>query len=247
MKKSAIFLFLFIAAVMTGCIKNNVKLSDVISPLTFSSKKILADGTTLVTVTATLNAKADSARRMVTFTASSGSFLGGTDSTITKNAVFVNQNLVAQVQFKAPYQPGTITIKAQVNLANDLVGYQQKDTINAAPSVPAKITLSASAFAVQINYGSEVTFMGTLTNSAGNPVSVGNQVIFGDLYDNQTQVNGRFRQVKATSDTSSMVSAIYSPGAVAIGRNIYVSCYLLGPTGIKLPIGDSVLITTISN
>jgi hypothetical protein len=230
---------------MSGCIKNNIKTGDLLSSLSITPAQVLADGTSVVTISTTVNGKADSTKRNVLFSATGGKFIGGTDS-IVVNAVYVNTNLVATAKLIAPLSPQTVTIKAKMNLANEKTDYTQTATITAAPSVPAKITLSASAFAVKVNFGSEVTITGALTNAAGNPVSLGNKVVFVDTYEDNTPVNGRFRQLQNSSNNLSSVSAIYSPGYVPVNKDIRITCYLTDSLGNR-SIPDTVLINTISN
>lgn len=230
---------------MTGCIKDRIKTSDLLSALTILPAQVMADGTSTVTISTVLNPDADSTKRTVLFSSTGGKFVGGTDS-ILVTAVYVNKQLVATAQLKAPLTAGALTVKAKINLANEKNDYTQTGTITATPSAPAKITLAASSFAVKVNFGSEVTLTGTLTNAQGNPVSLGNKVAFSDTYEDNTPVNGRFRQLQNSSNSTSTVSAIYSPGFVPANKNIRISCVLtdsLGVTSIK----DTVLINTISS
>ena len=242
MKRST-FTLLGLFLLLSGCIKDKIKTADLLSPLSFSARQVPADGTTIVTITSVVNANADSARRSVVFTASSGSFVGGTDSTFTTTAIFQNQQLVAHAQFKAPLSPGSIVIKARMNLLNEKKDYTQIDSIKAVASVPAKISLSASSFAVKVNFGSEVTITGLLSNAQANMVSLGNAVVFADRYADHSPVNGSYRQAQLTSNALSSVSVIYSPGNVPVGKGIWLSCYLVNQPTVR----DSVFINTISN
>lgn len=221
--------------------------SDLVNNLTFSAKQVLADGTSLVTITAVINSDADPATRTVLFTTSSGSFVGGTDSTISKGATFENEKLIARVQLKAPLTPGSIVVKAKMVLPNEKRDFTVSDSIQAQPSLPSSLILSASAFAVKINFGGEVTLQGQLLNASGNPVSLGTNVSFDDRYENGAPVNGRFRAKQASSNSTSTVSAIYSPGAVAANQKIWIYCYVTTPPGVPTTVKDSVLINTIPN
>jgi hypothetical protein len=238
------FLFLLLA---TSCIKHDVQPGDLLSPMTFSTKQVQADGTSLITVSTVINANSDSTKRTVVFTTKYGSWVGGKDSTISKKATYINQQLVASVQYKAPSSvvgQGMDTINAKMYLPAEKQDYSQTDYIKVTASTPTKLVVSASAFSVKVNFGSEITVTGTLTNSQGNPVSLGSVVVFENRFDDQTAVNGRFRQQQLSSNAQSTVSAIYSPGNVATGRNIWLSCFLLDSSGNKTAIKDSVLITT---
>lgn len=242
-----IYKILLLFLIVSGACRKQVTTSDLLSPLTFSSKQVIADGSSLITVETTLNQNTDPTFRNVLFNCSAGSFIGGTDSTAKAAATFVNERLLATVQFKAPLVPGEVIIKAKILLPNEIHDYTQQDSIAALASVPSKISLSSSSFAVEINFGSEVTVTGLLANMSGKSVSLHNKVGFYDHYDDNTPVDGRFRQLETMSNSSSSVSAIYSPGAVLVGRNIWIVGILLDTLGHKTNIKDSVLISTISN
>lgn len=243
MKKIAIYgLLLFLFA---GCKKAHIVTTDLLPSFKIYKQTINADGSTLVDITAEVNPDADENRRTVIFSAGSGSFVGGTDSTISKKATFEAGILIARVRYKAPLTPGLVTIRAKVDLSNEKTDYIQSDTIRVLDSKPAKIQLSASAFAVKINFANEVTITGLLSNNEGKFVSLGNKVVFTDAYDDGSPVNGQFRQLQNSSDASSGVSVSYTPGNILSGRKINIACEVLNKTGNKTGIKDIVQLTTI--
>jgi hypothetical protein len=240
-------ILLLITLIGITCKKDKITANDLIQSLTFSSQHIDADGVTTVIVTATLNPKADAARRTVIFTATGGSWAGGKDSTISATAGFIGGQLIAQAALQAPSSPDTILVKARVDLPQMPTDYSRQDTVFATASVPVKLSLSADSFAVKVNFGDEITLTAKLVNASGKPASSGNLVSFADLYnDHVTAINGRFRpSAQVKSNANGLATVVYSPGNISSGITIWIRCSIVNANPAVSP--DSVFINTISN
>jgi hypothetical protein len=217
----------------------------VISDLQFSTRSVVADGSSKITVTVVLNSNADSSKRNILFSASNGSFLNGNDISISQKAVFVNSQLIAKVTYMPPLKAQTVYFVVQPNLSSTS-NVSLRDSLVIGPSLPAKIALTESSFAVGYGFTGEDTLTAKLSNSAGGPVSIGTKVIFDDYYPGGVGLNGRYRMKNTSSNANSQVGAIYSPGFVApVGSNFYFKVTVLDVSGIPTNIADSVLLTVI--
>jgi len=224
-----------------SCRKSNLETKDVLKSFQISSHSVVADGSSKLTMMAELDDKSDADKRKILFTASSGSFIGGKDSTVSVKAEFVDNKLIATAYFVAPLKPGKINLSIQPDL--DLyLDIKITDIIEATESVPAKIKLSSSSFAVRYGFLSEDTLIAKLLNDVGGNVSTGAVVIFGDTFLDNSEVHGRFRPASATSNFSSQASSIYSPGyQVPVGAPVWIKAYLANNPAVR----DSFMITII--
>jgi hypothetical protein len=242
MKKSILhiifILFLF------SCKKEAIDVHDLVTSLTLVEKTIDADGTSLVNVTAEINKKADASKRNVVFKTSKGDFVTGSNGTITKKAELEGDKLIARVQYRAPLVEGSVTISAKLDLPDETQEYWLVDSVFAKDSKPDRIDLSASAFAVMIDFGSEITITGNLLNVNNKPVSVGYVVEILDRFQNSTPVNGRFRDSRLVTN-GIPVSVIYSPGGVTAGQVLNIIAIVKDRNGSVMPIRDTVFINTI--
>ena len=64
------------------------------------------------------------------------------------------------------------------------------------------------------NFRGEVTINGVLTSSRGTKVSNGVEVAFLDFLENGELANGLYRTEKLKSDSSSIVSVVYTPSDI---------------------------------
>lgn len=227
---------------MLSCKKEKVPVSDVLFGLKLSRHTILADGSSKVTITVKLNAAAETGKRGVIFNASSGNFLGGTNSSITVTASFVSDSLIAKATYVAPLNSNKIYFTVMPDIP-DKEKYTLYDSITVEKSQAFSIKLNPSSFGLKSNFASEDTIKGILLNSSGNGVSLGTSVIFEDLLINQQPANGQFRSVVDKSDVNSSVSAIYSVGPLPLGTNIWLKSTVLDSIGGKTSINNSVKIT----
>jgi len=233
----------FIALSFFSC--NKSKLGDVISDLQFSTRSVVADGASKITISVVLNGNADSAKRNILFSASNGSFLNGNDSSISEKAVFVNSQLIAKVTYQPPLKAQTVYFVVQPNQSS-ASNVSLRDSLVIGPSLPAKIALTKSSFAVGYGFTSEDTMTAKLTNSAGNPVSLGTKVTFKNYYPGGAAFIGSYRMTDSISNASSEVSTIYSPGfVVPVGSDFYFKVTVLDSSGNPTKIADSTLITVI--
>ncbi len=241
MKRSMIFLFLFC---LFACQKVSVNVSNVIFGLTLSQHSLTADGTTTINVSVQLPPNADVTKRNIKFTATSGSWKGGTDSTISVKAVFINNQLIAKAIYIAGSSPKETYITAQPDqpdVSNN--NFVLKDSLTVTVSPAATIQLMPSSFGINSNYQSEVTLTGILKNASGNLVSIGTNVTFSDKLADGSAANGQYRKSVLTSDATSTVSTIYSVGAYPVGTVINITVTVLDASGKPTPIQDIVKLT----
>jgi hypothetical protein len=226
---------------LVNCRKSKVETSDVLKNYSISSRSVVADGSSTITLIVELGNNSDADKRNVLFTASSGSFIGGKDSTVSIKAIFIDNVLTAKAYFVAPLQPGKINLSIQPDL-NTYSNIRITDVIEATKSVPEKIKLNVNSFAVRYGFLSEDTLTVKLSNDSGGKVSTGAKIMFDDTFLDNSAVHGRFRQTSATSNSSSQASSIYSPGfQVQVGMSVWVKAYLADNPAVR----DSFMINVI--
>lgn len=244
MKRLIILCLIFF--ILYSCKKEGVDAKDMIPALWLSNDTVDADGSTTITITAKVIPDSDPGRRTVIFKTSNGDFVGGKDGTLSKKAELDGDSLVARVQIKAPSKAGTIFISAKMDLPNEVKEYWIRDSIKAINSAGDSIKLTASAFGVMINFGSEVIITGTIFNKTKKrTASNGISVQLTDYYDDNGVVDGRFREKQIASNGISQISTNYSPGFVPVGKKIWIRATILNPDGSPTPYKDSVFINTI--
>jgi hypothetical protein len=229
-----IFISALLFSAFLSCNKDNnaTDVNTIINRLTTDSTSILADGVSLVHITCYLDSNATPDRFGVLFKINTGTFVGSNDTTIVTQAQFIGKSLVATAVITAPQVPGSMIISAQPNLPNvQDNNYIQRDTIPIYPSIPDSISLTSSNSGINSNYGSEVTFTGTLFNQFGNKVSFGYKVEFGDSLIGSIPAFGNWRSIVDTVNSNSLVTAIYSTGSYTVGTPILISCTLLNSSG----------------
>lgn len=242
MKKSLIVFSVIVSLI--SCKKETIATDKLINSLLVSPKIVEANGTSIVSVTCQLNSDATSDKREVIFKTTAGQFVENKEQKIVKKAEFENEKLIVKTDILVPMQAGTLTITAEPNLPDIIEDYIATDSVSLIESVPVSIKVSNSSFFVWNNdLKSEVTITGTLFNSSGKKVSMGNNVIGEDYFENNMPVGGRFRETFLSSNSDSKVSTIYTPGNVPVGSNIFIKLTLLDDLGVKTNIRDSVLIT----
>jgi len=236
MKKSVFLLILASAAILWGCKPTPVNISNVITNLSISNRNVVADGTTVIYLSAQLNNQADAGKQSVIFTASAGTFPGAKDTTITQAAVYSNGALVATVAWQVPQQAVTVHFKATSAAPSPHQNFVLYDSVKVSSSVPSQIQLATSAITIKPAWGSEILLTATLKNSQNNNVSTGYKVNFGGFYPDGTSVGGTYRAVRDTTDMTSTAIAYYSVGTVT--GSFYVKCSVAGTPVVR----DSVLI-----
>lgn len=239
MKKIAILcLTLFIA----GCKPEKITLDNTLTGLSITPRRVLADGTSVIYISATLNSKTDADKLGVVFHTSAGQFVKVNDTLITQQAVFNAGVLQASVQLKAPNTAGTIYISATPAVSTQSGDYIRRDTANAAESVPAMLKLTPSVSFLKQNSGSEILLTATLSNTGGNAVSKGQRVIFEDVTLTGTPVRGVFRAQRLSTDATSTAVASYTQSFVPSTGSFYIRCTYLNASGQRTAIRDSCLI-----
>jgi hypothetical protein len=179
----------------------------------------------------------------VIFSTSRGVFAAsGTDKYTTK-AEFVNGELMAQATLRAPLQPGTIGVTAQLEYDSPLREYALTDSLRVSPSVATALVLEPSRLGIAANFINEVRVVGTLRNAANRYVSRNTRVLLEDRLLNGAPANGRFRNRQLQSNDTSRVSTFYGAAAYPIGTTIKIRGTVLDAKGAKTAVADSILLT----
>jgi len=237
-----IILFLTVI-VMLGCKDKLIAPTTVIHSIQIDNKQPFADGSTIINISVAIDPQADADKRSVIFSTSAGTFLPGTDTTITKTASFENGQLIARVKFKVPQVPRMLVIKVTPAAQNIHTSYQVLDTVNVLPSLPATVMLLPSSLGVKTGFTNEISLTATLKNALLNNVSIGTKVRFDQYSTNGTPVSGLFRVHRDTSDATSTATASYTAGNISAGTILYLKCTYIDPFGNpSLKVKDSVLI-----
>lgn len=230
---------------LLSCRKVSIETGDVISTMSLSPVTVDADGSSLVDVSVRLNSNSDPSRRKIVLETTAGLFTNVNLKTVTTEALFESGELVARVKLRAPMSPGYMVVTAKPEIRNAYNDFIVKDSVQAKLSIPATISLSASAFGVQGGFLGEIQLTGLLRNGNGKNVSAGARVIFKDVFPGGGAVGGRFRQLQAASDENSKVSVYYSPGFLVPGTNINIVVTVLDSSGNPTAIQDTITITVI--
>ncbi len=206
-----------------------------------SKNTILADGSSVITFTADINDDASAEFREVIFQTESGFFVDNGESSIVVSAEKLNRDLKAEVQLRAPASMGDFNVAAEVDI-QDLKGvYKDSVTIVVDTSVVTRIELAVDSFHVQNNFDGELRITAKLFNEFGGGVTAGTKVAFVDLFEDMaTVVGGFYREENLSSNQSSEVSTIYSPGVVDDNQFIYIRGCVLEQNGDLTAICDKV-------
>jgi hypothetical protein len=240
MKKKLTGLVLLI--LLAACVKNQLEVKKVIYEFTLSKHSVQADGSTRVDITVKLSPDAEPGKRGVIFKTSSGNFTGGANGTLTVQADFDHNILLAKTSITAPSSGSKIYLSVMPDIP-DKEKYTLYDSITVSKSMPDAIRLNPSSFGLRANYASSDTLTGTLKNADGNNVSSGTRVVFEDVLPRHLAAGGQFRSIAAGSDAKSTVSAIYANGSQLVGTFIFLRATVLDAAGNKTTIKDSVKIT----
>ncbi|MBW3570037.1 MAG: hypothetical protein KY467_02915 [Gemmatimonadetes bacterium] len=167
--------------------------------LTLAADSLAADGASTMLVRATVRRGTARTPRSVTFSASSGTFGGGTNE-IT---VPVDSSGTATALLRAPADPTQAVVRATAgNASLDTV-------IRFVRALPETVVLSADSFRVPAGAGSTLRVTAALRRSIGT-VSPGATVHFSALRPDGTAI-GWFA-AETVSNTSGVVTATFTPG-----------------------------------
>jgi len=238
------YLLIIAILILAGCKPEQVNLSNVLRSISVSNPNPLADGTTIVYISTTMDSLADADKRSLQFETNTGVFLTANDTVITQAAVFQKKSLIATVKLKMPISVSTITIKVKPVTVSPRQDYLLTTSFKAAESAPASLQLTSSAISLKSNFGSEIQLTATLRNAQNNMVSTGHRCVFEDDLPGGGRANGRFRAVKDTTDATSTVTTYYSIGA-APASAFYLKCTYMNAQGQATAVKDSVLINMI--
>jgi hypothetical protein len=242
MKKYITYYTLLIcSSLWVSCGDENIETSKVITLKT--PAYVIGDGTSTHTIRATLDPKTDKTLRKIIFRTTHGSFAEAPATEPKKvivDAKMYNEELFAEVTWKVPASTGYVEISVEPG-ADDLGGlYVVKNIVDVDTSAVSSIALNANAFSVFNNFNSEVTLTGVLTNEFNKGVSSGTKVLLEDYYASGEPVNGRFRNSQLSSNSGSLVSAIYSPGPIVPDQDIFLTATVLSQEGIKTSISSTI-------
>jgi len=234
-------------ALFTGaCTKpKNLNPSGIILGDHISNRQPVADGTTTLDITVTIDAHADSAKRSIVFRASTGIFLPAKDTTITIQASYENKLLIARTKFQVPIISGMVHFYFYPQGKSSQKDLILRDSLQVMPSVPASLVLTPSASAVKMVFGSEISLSALLQNSLKAKVSSGTKVLFEDIYPDGKPVGGIFRATRDTTDSTSTAVTNYSLGNVPAGP-IFIRCTYLNADS-RTAVHDSCIINVIPN
>lgn len=228
MKKSIYILLMLIIAF--GCKKEeSISLDDVISIHT-TKDSVLADGTTIIELTAYINNNASDSKRDVLFSTGSGQFKSNNSNEVTVKSSKLNGIFSATAKLIAPSTLGDFYVFAQPAVDGIKGQYVASKAIIVSSSQVACIILSTNSFGVRNNFNGEIKLSGQLQNSFGNGVTDGVKVILEDFYEDSTPVGGIFKN-KALTSTNSVISAKYSPGIISPNQFIYIRVSVLKENG----------------
>ncbi len=229
-------------SILASC-RESVTTDDLIIDLK-TPDTLEADGGTTVNFSVDLNNDLDI--RNVLFKVDKGSFPDNKDSdSIVVVAEKIDKQLKAIAQFKAPASEGTINVSAEVVIPDRKGEFVKSRSITATRSVVKTIDLTANSFSVYNNFDGEITLTGKLSNSNHKGVSIGNKVKLEDVSSGYQPLNGSFRNTNLSSDASSQVSAIYSPGWINPDQSIFIIMTVLDNSGMKTSIADTLKIAVI--
>lgn len=231
-KTIAIFLL------FASCTKE-LNTSDIITNLTASQSTIDADGSSIVTFSVELNDRAASDRRTIIFSTDGGEWIDGKNGKVSITADYSQGRLLALAKLKAPSTPGTINISAKSSILTINGDFNLITAINAIKVEPKKIFLEPSSFGIGSNFISQDTIVGKITGDNNKNASKGVNVLFEDLLSNGSPALGRFKQLLTSSNSNSIVSAIYSANQLPIGTTISIKATILDEKGAKTNISHT--------
>lgn len=229
--------------VFFGCAnKDDVTLDEIIT-LTSDKSNVDADGQSLITLTAVLNPNAAKNKRTVEFKSTMGVFKSNSMNTVSVSAEKISGVLTAQTTLVAPSSTGTYNVSAEVEIPELKGLYIAEKTITADSSEVASINLSSPAISVYNNFDNEIAINAQLLNSQGKGVTSGVQVKFEDFYDEglTNSVGGLFRSSNvAKSNSSSLATVNYSPGAIPANTKVYIRALVLLSDGTETQLEDTI-------
>jgi hypothetical protein len=244
MKKNLSLLFML--TLCFTCKKNEIPISDVITNLSVTKQTLLADGSSLDTITVNINNDASLNKRYVTFKITGANITGGSNGLFTAPASYENGVLTAHAVIVAPFKAGTIYISATPKLDSlDNRNFTLFDTIHVTPSLPDFIRIEPSGLGLKTKYENEITITGTVKNIYNNPVSIGTRVEFENHFENGNSSDGSFRQQMNKTDSLSKVSAVYSIYSAPVGSRIIITATVYDTDGNKTNIKDSTILTVV--
>jgi hypothetical protein len=223
-----IIFLLFACFLLAACDKNNDPgLAEIFTDFGVGKKNALADGSTEIRAFCKLNPEATIDRRDVKFTISAGQFVSNKEKTVVQKCQFVNDELLAEVFFQVPLSGTSITVTAQPNIPDIKNNkYSKTETVTLDKSVPATLVLTANSNSIASNYEQEILLTATLRNSLNGKISSGYKVGF-----ESSSTSGKFRAISDQVNSDGVASAIYSAGAISIGQQLKITCYLLDEAG----------------
>lgn len=229
-----------ILLILTSC-TTEVVFED-LATIEIDKDQLIANGTDTAVLTITFNEEASIENIKAKAEIKNGIFSSSGNTKIDITPVRQPEGgIVAAVDVKSTTTFSDIIVTVNIN------EYELTQEIESVRSYPKKVQLSASAFSVSNNFGSEITFTANLTNENGRKVSSGIKVKFDDMYDDGNDVNGIFREESLTTGAESNVSAIYTPGVISPEVNINIRVIVLDDEGNETDINDVIQVFVNDN
>ncbi len=145
-------------------------------------------------------------------------------SRYSSSLVITNENGIAETQFLASPQSGTVTLNAEVRNQDDLLNpiYSNEVQIGIIPGPPVRLTVEANPYTLTLGeIGAQSTITSTVSDSAGNPVSDGSVLVqfessLGTLTPSSAQTeNGRaisFLRPEMEAGVSTVTATVETEG-----------------------------------
>ncbi|MGV6832520.1 MAG: hypothetical protein ACWA5P_13280 [bacterium] len=215
---------IILVATILSCTEDRLNFIDLLS-IDQSRDFIIADGSDTVTYILNFNRDAELSLIDAKATVTNGVFEDNNEDELDIEPIRdINDNIEARVVVKSTTAPSDVVVEFNIN------EFITKDSLTAVISEPATINLQASAFNVDNNFDSEISFTGNLRNENGAKVSNGFSVRFEDSFSDGSPVNGSYRE-EALSTSNGQVSTIYSPGPIAPDQFINMKVIVLDENG----------------
>jgi len=232
---------LLILLLITGCNKEEILFENLVKKVELSKASLKADGKDVLKVTLFFNIDAEISKISGKASINNAIFQESkTNKLDLKPIKTINNEIIAEFIITST------TLNSDHALVLNVNEFEKRFEIQSIKSVPASISLETSSFSVGEDFSDEIKLVATLKNEEEKSVSNGAKVVFMDLYDDGTSVNGVFRDEQLSSNNESKTSAFYTPGIVSGNQFINIKAEVLDSLGNLSGIIDTkrIFITT---
>lgn len=225
-----------LTSIFNSCNTNEIEFVD-LATVTLSKTTWQSNGSDLVTLTIEFTDEAVIDKIKAKAKLTNGTFVDSGNSEISFSpSLTPEKKIISVLDLKSSTNNTDSHIEININ------EFRMDTIIEATPSVPEFIEVTASSFFIENQFSDEITVTANLRNNNGQFVSQGVKVLLEDIFENGEFVEGRFRQEALISDSSSKISAIYSVGNVQANQDIYIRATVLDENGGLTQLKDSVQI-----